>query len=60
MRISRTQMESLAASGGYVVSADGQKIGSIGRTAPARVVIPRQGPASHGRQQWVMKVAPGS
>ena len=31
MRISRTQMESLATSGGNVVAADGQKIGSIGQ-----------------------------
>jgi len=31
MRISRTQMESLATSGGNVVGADGQKIGSIGQ-----------------------------
>ena len=31
MRISRTQMGSLATSGGNVVGADGQKIGSIGQ-----------------------------
>ena len=31
MRISRTQMGSLVTSGGNVVGADGQKIGSIGQ-----------------------------